>query len=214
METRVIERTRELTEREKDLVSERDKAETALKNLQSTQARLVQSEKMASLGQLTAGIAHEIKNPLNFVNNFAKLSNELLGELRVYVSNNLDKLKKDEREDADEIMETLSGNLVKISNHGQRADSIVKNMLAHSRDGPGTPEMVDINKLVDEASGLVYHAARAETPGFNISIEKDFAKNLKKCNCYPQDILRVLINIMSNGMYESYKRHCDGYQWD
>ena len=170
----------------------------------------MQSEKMASLGQLTAGIAHEIKNPLNFVNNFARISIDLLDELLETLSGSIAKLKKDDREDAEDLVETLTGNLAKINEHGQRADSIVKNMLAHSREGPSTPSHVDMNALCEEALGLVYHGARAEKPGFNIVMNKELANDLPSCECHAQDILRVLINIMGNGMYAANGRHGDG----
>ena len=192
--------------RTKDLRFARDNAEDALSNLKSTQARLVQSEKMASLGQLTAGIAHEIKNPLNFVNNFASVSGELMEELLAVIAAPMATLKQDDREDADDLIQTLSSNLSKINEHGRRADSIVKNMLAHSRQEQGQLSNIDINALTEEALGLVYHGARAETPNFNIAIEKQLDVKIPKIDVFSQDILRVLINVMSNGMYAAYQR--------
>ena len=139
--------------------------------LRSAQDRLIQSEKLASLGQLTAGIAHEIKNPLNFVNNFAALSRELIEELKDLVAT----LKLDEKTKAeiDELTEMLEGNLAKVVQHGKRADSIVKNMLLHSRESSGEHRPVDLNAVVEESVNLAYHGARAEKPGFNITLLKD-----------------------------------------
>ena len=144
--------------------------EQSLSDLRKAQDRLVQSEKLASLGQLTAGIAHEIKNPLNFVNNFAMLSRELLDELREAMS----RLPDDARADADDLMGMIDSNLEKVASHGRRADSIVKNMLLHSREGSGERSRVEINAMVEEALNLGYHGARAEKPGFNVTIEKAF----------------------------------------
>jgi signal transduction histidine kinase len=193
--------------RTKDLRLARDRAQNALSDLQNMQARLVQSEKMASLGQLTAGIAHEIKNPLNFVNNFASVSGELIEELVVAIKDPMNSLSAEDREDAEDLVQTLLSNLEKINEHGQRADSIVKNMLAHSRQDQGQRSRFDINALTEEAIGLVYHGARAETPEFNINIEKLLGEEIPEIEGFSQDILRVLINTMSNGMYAAYQRH-------
>ena len=141
----------------------RAEAETTLADLRRTQDRLVQSEKMASLGQLTAGIAHEIKNPLNFVNNFSELSADLLDELHEAVAPDRLAMADGLRTEIDELTATLKGNLEKIAEHGRRADSIVKNMLLHSRSGPGEHRMVDLNSTVEEALNLAYHGARAAT---------------------------------------------------
>lgn len=195
--------------RTRDLRFEKDRVEEALEDLTRTQARLVQSEKMASLGQLTAGIAHEIKNPLNFVNNFASLSNDLLSELEAGLKDEVSRLSKEDREDVEDLLATLSSNLQKINHHGRRADSIVKNMLSHSRDESGAISEVNINSVVEEAIGLVYHAARAEKADFNITIEREFSEKIPPVACYLQEISRVLINIMSNGMYAANKRHQD-----
>ena len=210
LEQRVEERTADLREREQELVKARDNSEAALQSLRKAQASLVQSEKLASLGQLTAGIAHEIKNPLNFINNFSKISRELIDELFEEMEELLANADEDDRESIAELSDMLKGNLQKINDHGLRADSIVKNMLAHSREGPGTPTFVNINSLAEEALDLVYHGARAETPGFNITIEKDLADDLPQVECLSQDIMRVFINIMNNGMYEADKRHREG----
>jgi two-component system NtrC family sensor kinase len=177
----------------------RSAAEAALADLRRAQDRLVQSEKMASLGQLTAGIAHEIKNPLNFVNNFAELSVELLNELHDAVTANL-------RAEIDELTATLKGNLAKIAEHGRRADSIVKNMLLHSRSGPSEHRAIDLNSTVEEALNLAYHGARAAIPGFNITLEKDLDPAAGKVDLYPQEFIRVMLNLISNGFYAARKR--------
>src|SRR6202166_2354817 len=178
----VQERTRELS--------------ASLDDLRATQDRLVQTEKLASLGQLTAGIAHEIKNPLNFVNNFSALSAELVGEMKDALSDiNLDKNK---REELDEIAQMLKDNLEKIVQHGKRADSIVKNMLQHSREGSGEHRPADINAIVDESLSLAYHGARAEKAGFSIALQRDLDPSTGMADVYPQEITRVLLNLISN----------------
>jgi GAF domain-containing protein len=181
-------RTRELTK--------------SLSDLRAAQNRLVQTEKLASLGQLTAGIAHEIKNPLNFVNNFGALSIELLGELR----EELNKLPVDGVGQISELMELVSGNLEKVVEHGRRADSIVKNMLLHSRVGSGERRPTDVNALVEESLNLAYHGARAEKQGFNITIEKSLGPAAGKADLFPQEITRVLLNLITNGFYATMKR--------
>jgi len=196
----------ELKQREHELIAARDEAEAALKELQLAQVRLVQAEKMASLGQLTAGIAHEIKNPLNFVNNFARLSNELLEELSELLRQPLAALGDDEREDAEDLFDTLKSNLTKIDEHGRRADSIVKNMLLHSRDGPSEVQQSNINAIVEEALKLTYHGARAEDPAFNVEIEKSLADDLGEIECFKQDLMRVFLNVISNGMYAATRK--------
>jgi signal transduction histidine kinase len=186
----VQERTRELSE--------------SLDDLRTAQDRLVQTEKLASLGQLTAGIAHEIKNPLNFVNNFSALSAELIDELNeVLKSTDLDDKI---REDIDELTEMLRGNLEKVVQHGKRADSIVKNMLLHSREGSGEHRPVDINAIVEESLNLAYHGARAEKSGFNITLQRDLDPNAGLIDLYPQEITRVFLNLISNGFYAATKR--------
>lgn len=196
----------ELKRREMDLTVARDEAEKALDDLQLAQQRLVQAEKMASLGQLTAGIAHEIKNPLNFVNNFAKLSNELVEELADVLKEPIASLEEDERDDAEDLLDTVKGNLDKINEHGRRADSIVKNMLLHSRDGPSEARASDLNGIVEEALNLAYHGARAEDPDFNIEMIKVLDEAVGKVECFPQDLMRVFLNLVSNGMYSANKR--------
>jgi GAF domain-containing protein len=176
----------------------------SLEDLRTAQDRLVQTEKLASLGQLTAGIAHEIKNPLNFVNNFSGVSGELIEELQ----DTLKGLKIDEkaRAEIDEIADTLQGNLEKIVQHGKRADSIVKNMLLHSRAGSGEHRPVDINAVVEESLNLAYHGARAEKQGFNITLERSFDPAAGEVDLFPQEITRVLLNLISNGFYAATKR--------
>ena len=181
-----------------------DDLSASLEDLRTAQDRLVQTEKLASLGQLTAGIAHEIKNPLNFVNNFSTLSVELIDELQ----EELAKAKVDEtaRADITELADTLKGNLEKIAQHGKRADSIVKNMLLHSREGSGEHRPVDVNGLVEESLNLAYHGARAEKQGFNITLERSFDPAAGEVDLYPQEVTRVLLNLISNGFYAATKR--------
>ena len=181
-------------------------AEAALTDLRRTQDRLVQTEKMASLGQLTAGIAHEIKNPLNFVNNFSDLSVDLLQELNDAVAPDRLTVADDLRAEIDEITATLKGNLERIAQHGRRADSIVKNMLLHSRTGPSEHREIDLNATVEEALNLAYHGARAETPGFNITLEKHLDPAAGTIDAFPQEFTRVMLNLMSNGFYAARKR--------
>ena len=164
----------------------------------------MQTEKLASLGQLTAGIAHEIKNPLNFVNNFSSLSVELIDELQEELAKV--KIDDDARAEITELSDTLKGNLDKIAQHGKRADSIVKNMLLHSREGSGEHRPVDINALVEESLNLAYHGARAERQGFNIALERAFDPAAGEVDLYPQEVTRVLLNLISNGFYAATKR--------
>jgi len=186
-------RTRELTK--------------SLEDLRTAQDRLVQTEKLASLGQLTAGIAHEIKNPLNFVNNFSSVSVELIDELRTALgSAHLDaKL----RAEIGEIADTLQGNLDKVVQHGKRADAIVKNMLLHSRQGSGEHRPADINVLVEESLNLAYHGARAEKQGFEITLERSFDPTAGEADLFPQEITRALLNLISNGFYAATKRKAE-----
>jgi GAF domain-containing protein len=176
----------------------------SLDDLRAAQDRLIQTEKLASLGQLTAGIAHEIKNPLNFVNNFSALSSELVTELQ----GALDAAPLDGKLRAEiaELTEMLKGNLDKVVQHGKRADSIVKNMLLHSRAGSGEHRPTDINAIVEESLNLAYHGARAETPGFNITLERDIDPRAGAIDLFPQEITRVLLNLISNGFYATAKR--------
>jgi signal transduction histidine kinase len=199
----------DITERkraEAEIRAARDAAETALADLRRAQDRLIQSEKMASLGQLTAGIAHEIKNPLNFVNNFAGLSVELLDELKETAAPAIAGLAEDERADVAEIVATLTGNLEKIAEHGRRADGIVKSMLEHSRGASGERRVVDLNALVDEALNLAYHGARAQDAGFNITLERDLDPAAASIVLAPQEITRVFLNLFGNGFYAATKR--------
>jgi signal transduction histidine kinase len=176
----------------------------SLQELRTTQDRLVQTEKLASLGQLTAGIAHEIKNPLNFVNNFSAVSVELIDELRQALAGA--KLNNKLRVEIGEIADTLQGNLGKVVQHGQRADSIVKNMLLHSREGSGERRPMDINALVQESLNLAYHGARAEKKSFDIMVEQSLDPAVGKADLFPQEITRVLLNLISNGIYATAKK--------
>src|SRR6202041_301396 len=184
----------------------RDAAEAALRELKAAQANLIQAEKMASLGQLTAGIAHEIKNPLNFVNNFASLSNELLSEIKDIAGPAIATLDVNKRDELDETIGLLSGNLEKIAEHGKRADNIVKSMLEHSRGVSGERREVDLNALVEESLNLAYHGARAQDQTFNITLEHDYAPTLKPIELAPQEMTRVFLNLFGNGFYAAYQR--------
>ncbi|QKJ33084.1 hypothetical protein HQ865_06215 [Mucilaginibacter mali] len=179
----------------------------SLTNLKAAQAQLIQAEKMASLGELTAGIAHEIQNPLNFVNNFSEVSIELLSEMG-------EELDKGDVEEAKAISTDLKQNLQKINQHGKRADGIVKGMLEHSRAGSGERQLTDINQLADEFLKLAYHGMRAKDKDFNAGIVTNFAENLPKANIVQQDIGRVLLNLFNNAFYavnEKKKTEGDGY---
>jgi signal transduction histidine kinase len=176
----------------------------SLEELRTAQDRLIQTEKLASLGQLTAGIAHEIKNPLNFVNNFSALSSELIDELNDVLKSA--GLSGKMGEEIDEITHTLKGNLEKVVQHGKRADSIVKNMLLHSREGSGEHRPADINAIVEESLNLAYHGARAEKSGFNITLKRELDPAAGLIDLYPQEITRVFLNLISNGFYAATKR--------
>ena len=185
----------------------------SLEDLRTTQDRLVQTQKLASLGQLTAGIAHEIKNPLNFVNNFSTVSSELIDELQ----DTLKSLTVDDkrRKEINELTGMLRSNLDKVVEHGKRADSIVKNMLLHSREGSGEHRVVDINALVEESLNLAYHGKRAETQGFNVTLERSLDPAAGEADVFPQDITRVLLNLISNGFYAASRRKAqdgDGFE--
>jgi len=184
----------------------RTAAEAALADLRRAQDRLIQSEKMASLGQLTAGIAHEIKNPLNFVNNFAGLSVELLDELKETADPGIATLDEDTRAEVDETIHMLTGNLEKIAEHGRRADGIVKSMLEHSRGVSGERREVDLNALVDETLNLAYHGARAQDASFNITLERDLDPAAAPIELAPQEMTRVFLNLFGNGFYAANKR--------
>jgi PAS domain S-box-containing protein len=203
----------DITERkrsEAEIRTARDAAEAAYRDLKAAQASLVQAEKMASLGQLTAGIAHEIKNPLNFVNNFAGLSVELLDELKETAAPALATLDDDKRADIDEVVGMLTGNLEKIAEHGRRADGIVRSMLEHSRGASGERREVDLNALVEEALNLAYHGARAQDANFNITLEGDPDPAIAPIELAPQEMTRVLLNLIGNGFYAANKRRHDG----
>jgi signal transduction histidine kinase len=176
----------------------------SLDDLRTAQDRLVQTEKLASLGQLTAGIAHEIKNPLNFVNNFSALSAELIDELNDVLEPAV--LDNKVRDEINELTQMLKGNLEKVVQHGKRADSIVKNMLLHSREGSGEHRPADINAIVEESLNLAYHGARAEKSGFNITLQRDLDPAAGMIDLYPQEITRVFLNLISNGFYAATKR--------
>jgi GAF domain-containing protein len=185
----------------------------SLDDLRTAQDRLVQTEKLASLGQLTAGIAHEIKNPLNFVNNFSALSAELIDEMtEVFENSALDEASR--RKELDEIRELLKSNLEKVVQHGKRADSIVKNMLLHSREGSGEQRPADINALLDESLNLAYHGARAEKPDFNITLQRDLDPDAGAIDVFPQEITRALLNLISNGFYAASKRKAENGELD
>ena len=203
----------DITERkqsEAEIRAARDDAEAAYRDLKAAQASLVQAEKMASLGQLTAGIAHEIKNPLNFVNNFAGLSIELLDELKQTAAPVIAAIGDDERAEIDETIDMLTGNLEKIGEHGRRADNIVKGMLEHSRGVTGERRQVDLNALVDEALNLAYHGARAQDASFNITLERTFDGGLSPIELAPQEMTRVFLNLFGNGFYAATRRQQSG----
>jgi len=190
LEKKVELRTRELSQ--------------SLDDLRTAQERLIQTEKLASLGQLTAGIAHEIKNPLNFVNNFSALSAELVDELRDVLASATPDGKK--AEEVDELTHLLKANLEKVVQHGKRADSIVKNMLLHSREGSGEHRPANINALLEESLNLAYHGARAERSGFNVTLQRNFDSNAGMIDIYPQEMTRVFLNLISNGFYAASRR--------
>ena len=196
IETQLVRAENERKTQELEYAKEIEKAYTELK---STQAQLIHSEKMASLGELTAGIAHEIKNPLNFVNNFSEVSRELLDEIKV-------ELKNKNNDGAVQLIEDLKQNLDKINQHGKRADSIVKGMLLHSRGTSGEKVLTNINDLLDQYVTLAYHGLRAQDKEFNISIEKDYDETLEKINVVPQDISRVFLNLINNACYAAYDK--------
>ncbi|HXA24568.1 MAG TPA: GAF domain-containing protein [Acetobacteraceae bacterium] len=206
----------DITERkhnEAELRAARDAAEeasrtieAAYRDLKAAQANLIQAEKMASLGQLTAGIAHEIKNPLNFVNNFAALSVDLLAELKETAAPGFAVLSAELRAEVEDVSAMLTSNLQKITEHGKRADGIVKAMLEHSRGSSGERRMVDLNALIDEALNLAYHGARAQDQSFNITLERDFCEGIAPIEVNPQDMTRVFLNLFANGFYAVTRR--------
>jgi two-component system NtrC family sensor kinase len=200
---------REYFNKMEDLVSERtSQLQASLNNLKATQAQLIQSEKMASLGELTAGIAHEIQNPLNFVNNFSEVNTELIDEMQ-------QALQSGNTEEAFSISNDLKDNEQKIMHHGKRADAIVKGMLQHSRISTGQKEPTDINALADEYLRLSFHGMRAKDKTFNATLQTDFDASIEKINIIPQDIGRVLLNLYNNAFYavtEKKKQVGDSYE--
>jgi signal transduction histidine kinase len=193
------------------LQEQKDKVETTLHELKSTQSQLIQSEKMASLGELTAGIAHEIQNPLNFVNNFSEVSSELVDEMN-------EEIDKGNLTDAKEIANDLKQNLEKINHHGKRAADIVKGMLQHSSSGSGKKEPTDINVLADEYLRLAYHGLRAKDKSFNatmipIAIGTDFDETIGNINIIPQDIGRVILNLITNAFYAASLPSNGGFKY-
>ncbi len=199
----------DITERrrsEAEIRAARDAAEATLRDLRAAQSSLIQAQKMAALGQLTAGIAHEIKNPLNFVNNFADLSAELLKELKESAAPGWIALDEDKRAEIDETIVMLTSNLEKISEHGRRADGIVKSMLEHSRGVTSERRVVDLNNLIEEALNLAYHGARAQDQTFNIRMDREFDRDLARIELLPQEMSRVFINLFGNGFYAATKR--------
>jgi signal transduction histidine kinase len=191
-----------LQEKNKEINIQKEKVEKSITELKSTQAQLIQSEKMASLGELTAGIAHEIQNPLNFVNNFSEVSNELIVEMT-------EELDKGDIEEAKAISSDLKQNLEKINHHGKRASNIVKGMLEHSRTSTGQKELTDINALCDDYLRLAYQGQKAKNKDFNATMETHFDPNLPKVEVIPQDIGRVLLNLMTNAFYAVNERNKD-----
>jgi len=182
--------------------------DNTLVDLKQAQQLLVQSEKMASLGELTAGIAHEIQNPLNFVNNFSEVNTELISEM-------LEEVKKGNIEDAEAIADDIKKNLEKINHHGKRADSIVKGMLQHSRTSSGQKELTDINALADEYLRLAYHGLRAKDKSFNAKFETDFDNTIDKINIIPQDVGRVILNLINNAFYAvSQRQKTEGKEYE
>jgi signal transduction histidine kinase len=184
----------ELEKKQKSIAEANVALSKSLEDLKAAQAQLIQSEKMASLGELTAGIAHEIQNPLNFVNNFSEVSKELLEEMQ-------EELDAGNLEDVKEIANDVIQNLEKINHHGKRADGIVKGMLQHSRKNTGEKEFTDINSLVDEYLRLAYHGLRAKDKSFNATLETDFDDSIGKIEIVPQDIGRVVLNLITNAFY-------------
>jgi signal transduction histidine kinase len=198
----------EITKQKEEIFEQKKKTEEALVELKSTQKQLIQTAKMASLGELTAGIAHEIQNPLNFVNNFSEVSNELIDEMK-------EELNKGDIDEAKAIAEDVKQNLEKINHHGKRADAIVKGMLQHSQTSTGKKEATGINALADEYLRIAYHGFRAKDNSFNATMKTDFDEAIGNINIIPQDIGRVLLNLYNNAFYttnEKSKQHIEGYE--
>lgn len=185
---------KKLQQQNAEIQEQKRKVEQTLAQLKATQSKLIHAEKMASLGELTAGIAHEIQNPLNFVNNFSEVSCELADELKM-------ELVKGDTEEVKLLLESIQQNLVKINQHGKRADGIVKGMLQHSRTGAAQTELTDINALCEESMRLAFHGLRAKDKNFDATIKTEFDKNIDKVNVVPQDIASVLLNLLNNAFY-------------
>jgi signal transduction histidine kinase len=183
-----------------------DTINKAHKKLKDAQSQLVQAEKMASLGQLTAGIAHEIKNPLNFVNNFSELSLDLVREVKAEIDKYNSSFSPGDLEFVNEILTDLSDNIKKINNHGKRADSIVKGMLLHSRGKAGELQKTDINNLLLEYVNLAYHGFRAQDSSFNVKIESNYDPSVGTINVVPQNLSRVFLNIINNACYSVHEK--------
>ena len=205
----LLEETIEELEQKRKAIEETNSAlQKSLEELKAAQAQLIQSEKMASLGELTAGIAHEIQNPLNFVNNFSDVSTELVDEMN-------EEIDKGNLEDAKQIAKDLKQNLEKINHHGKRAGDIVKGMLQHSRTSSGQKELTDINALADEYLRLAYHGLRAKDKTFNAAMKTDFDESIGLVKIIPQDIGRVVLNLITNAFYavtERKKLQPEGYE--
>lgn len=206
MAARLDQRSAELAASRDQIKEQRDDLEQALSHLKATQAQLIQAEKMASLGALTAGIAHEIKNPLNFVNNFAQLSAELADELRESLRTHFVHTDSAALEEVETILEDLKTNAEKINEHGRRADGIVRSMLLHSRGKPGEHRKVEFNAFVEEYVSLSYHGMRAQVADFNVEIERDYDDSVGEVELVPQEIGRVLINLLNNAFYAVHER--------
>jgi signal transduction histidine kinase/sugar lactone lactonase YvrE len=206
LEQTVQERTVEIRAQAGELVEKNQTLEEKNEEIIRTQQQLIVQEKLASLGALTAGIAHEIKNPLNFVNNFAELSVELISELRVDIGKHKTELDPDTAENIEDILQDLEENVGRINEHGKRADSIVRGMLLHSRGQTGERQETDINALLDEYVSLAYHGMRAQNSAFNIKIEKDYDESIEKIDVVPQDLSRVFLNIINNACYATNEK--------
>jgi signal transduction histidine kinase len=202
LEEKVSQRTHELKEKNERL-------EETLGQLQDMQNQIILQQKMASLGTLTAGIAHEIKNPLNFVNNFSELSIGLMQELREDIEKEKSRINPTTVENIDEILSDMEENITRINTHGKRADSIVRNMLLHSRGKPGETQDTDLNSLLDEYVSLAYHGMRAKDSSFNITINKDYDDSIGKVKAVPQDLSRVFLNILNNACYATHEKRVE-----
>ena len=199
---------KELKELNAAIREQKEKLEVTLADLRSTQAQLIQSEKMASLGELTAGIAHEIQNPLNFVNNFSEVNKELLAEMT-------EEIKKGNYDEVKALAKHVEDNQEKINHHGKRADAIVKGMLQHSRSSSGVKEPTNINALADEYLRLAYHGLRAKDKSFNATLKTDFDESIGNINIIPQEVGRVILNLITNAFYavtEKKKQQQDKYE--